>query len=96
VTLTVDGAFAIVKVLEPESPRWFESPPYVADAVAVPALTLVAYEIATAVSNPPEPAALAVHGSMALPVYVRESGHVTVTRDGAFSIMNVLEALSPK
>ena len=39
--VTVESALSIVNVFESLEPVWFASPPYVAEAVAVPAFVLL-------------------------------------------------------
>ena len=56
------------KVSEPLLPVWLSSPPKLAEAVAVPALVLSAYETDSVASRSPAPVAFAVHGSIAPPV----------------------------
>jgi len=88
VSVVVDDALSIAKVLLSELAVWFTSPVKLAFAVAVPAFVLSEYVGVTVLFNPPAPVAAAVHGVSGDPVYVTDVGQVSVVVDDALSIVN--------
>ncbi|WP_344066347.1 hypothetical protein [Terrabacter lapilli] len=66
--VTVDGAFAMAKLVEVLAGACAESPAKDAEAVAEPAATLSVYETVSGCSKPPAEVTFAVHGVNAAPV----------------------------
>src|SRR2546423_1062221 len=68
VSATLDDALSILKLPEPLPAVWLSSPPKLAEAAAVPALTLSVYETSSSCSSPPAPVALAEQGLIGSPL----------------------------